>query len=75
MAKIQECTFKEPFKGKMQELLETGAIRPTDVSMSEWYYMMDHAEECSFCFKRFKKLAKEARKNRYIDGPTTLARS
>lgn len=68
----QECIMEEPFRSKMQELLETGAVRPTDVTMSEWYYMQDHAQKCNYCLERFEELAKKARKNGPIDGPTTL---
>lgn len=69
------CIMEEPFKSKMQELLEIGAVRPTGVTMSEWYYMQEHAQKCTFCFERFERLAKEARKNGPIDGPTTLRSS
>ncbi len=68
----KKCLLKEPYKGKMQELIDAGVILPTLVSMSEWYYMRDHAKECEFCANKFEKLAKEARKNGPIDGPTTL---
>ncbi len=68
----KECIMNEPFKGKMQELIEIGASRPTGISMSDWYYMQEHAQKCKFCFNRFEELAKEARKNCHFDGPTTL---
>lgn len=71
---VQECILKEYFKGTMQGLLEKGAAHPTEVSMSDWYYMQDHAQKCNFCLERFEQLAKEARKGCYIDGPTTLRR-
>ncbi|MFA6338551.1 MAG: hypothetical protein WCW87_00595 [Candidatus Paceibacterota bacterium] len=71
----KEGVTPKQINAKMQELLETGANDPAQVSMSDWYYMMDHAEKCKFCFNRFEKLAKKARKNRRIDGPTTLRKS
>ncbi len=74
MAKPTECTFNEPFKSNMQELLKTCTNYPTRVSMSEWYYMQDHVQECEFCFERFERLVQEARKGRRIDGPTTLGK-
>ena len=63
---------EKAFAEKMDELLRTGAVTPTDVSMSNWYYMQEHARECQFCREKFERLAADARKTRRIDGPTTL---
>jgi len=76
MAKSREeipgCIMREPFKSKMQKLIEKGASQPTGISISDWYYIQRHAQKCSFCLDRFEELAKEARKNSPIEGPTTL---
>jgi hypothetical protein len=75
MIKEKRCIFKkdeENFRQKMQELIETGASRPTQVSMTDWYYMQRHAYECAYCAKKFERLAKKARRKDHLDGPTTL---
>jgi hypothetical protein len=58
----------EKFAGVMSELIETGARNPGGVSMSDWYYMQEHAGECSYCADKFERLARE----NHSPGPTTL---
>lgn len=67
-----ECNLEEPFKTKMKEMLETGASNPTGLSMSDWYYIQNHASKCCYCLEEFERLARKAREYQYIDGPTTL---
>ena len=57
------------FKERMDQLIETGARSPTQISMSDWYYMRDHAVKCSRCKSKFAKLAA---KNPDVDGPKVL---
>lgn len=49
------------FKKTMDNLLETGASRPKEVSMSDWYYMRDHGKKCPRCAERYIKLAAESK--------------
>ena len=69
-----KCTFKDKgYRDKMRELIGTGASLPRCVSMTDWYYMERHAKRCTYCARRFARLAQKARKdNRYLDGPTVL---
>ena len=73
-AKTLKATDGRPadFKETMDALIETGASRPTQVSMSDWYYMQSHGKKCPRCKEKFEAEAKKARKNGPIDGPTVL---
>ncbi len=72
----QECKQEKPaFRERIQQLMEDGAKNPYSITMSDWYYLKEHAEKCERCAKEFERLAKEARKEVWFEGPTTLRTS
>ena len=61
--KEEKCHLAEVMGDFIQKSIEQYVKRRHELSLGERYFIEDHLRECSFCFKKFKKLVRDSKAN------------